>query len=185
MKNKLILGLLAFAAVLSANAQSRSDSVQSIAPSEYNSPKVVYAYFSYNSVLTSMPDYVEAERMLDGLKAKYEAEAKRSADDFNTKYTEFVEGEKTFAPAIRAKRQQELEELIDKNMAFRDESRRLLDSAREEALRPVRQKLQRAIEKVGRDNGFAFIVNTDNNGLPYANPSYTVNVTNIIKEALR
>ncbi len=176
MRKIILLTLCVFAAI-TAGAQTVGDTVAVKRP--------FFGYFSHSELLTNMAEYKVAEKSLSNLKAKYDAEAKRSADDFNAKYEDFIEGEKAFAPSIRLKRQQELEELIDKNINFRNESRKLLDSARAEALRPVELRLSEAVAKVGRENGFAFILNTDGGQLPFVNPECGINITNLIREALK
>ena len=45
-----------------------------------------------------MSDYTLAMHQLDNLRAQYEAEQKRSEDEFNQKYEEFLEGQSSFAP---------------------------------------------------------------------------------------
>ena len=82
-----------------------------------------YGYFSYQQTLESMPGYAVAKRNYEGLKAKYEAEMKRAEDEFNAKYEEFLDGQRDFAPAILKKRQAEIKELMEKNLAFKDESK--------------------------------------------------------------
>lgn len=179
---KIVLSLLCAIAAITAGAQVKAGA-ESVADTTAIEP--IVGYYSQQALLTAMPEYEAAEKSLQSLKAKYDAEAKRSADDFNAKYEDFVEGEKSFAPTIRMKRQQELEELIDKNIAFRNESRKLLDSARAEAMAPVELRLKGAVERVGRDHRLAFIINTDGGALPFANPEYCIDVTNLVREALR
>lgn len=179
---RIVLSLLCAIAAISAGAQTKAEAETG---ADTTAVEPIVGYYSQHALLTAMPEYEAAEKSLQSLKAKYDAEAKRSADDFNAKYEDFVEGEKAFAPTIRMKRQQELEELIDKNIAFRNESRKLLDSARAEAMAPVELRLKNAVERVGRERGLAFIINTDGGTLPFANPEYCIDITNLIREALR
>ena len=66
-----------------------------------------------------MPEYVQLHVSINDLRAKYDAETTRSENDFHTKYEEFLEGQRNFAPSILKKRQAELQELLDKNIAFK------------------------------------------------------------------
>lgn len=66
-----------------------------------------FGYFSYEEVLKSMPDYVLAQRSIDDLRVKYDAELKRAEEEFNSKYEEFLEVQKDLVPAILRKRQAE------------------------------------------------------------------------------
>lgn len=47
-----------------------------------------------------MPEYAAATHSINDLRAKYDAETTRSENDFHTKYEEFLEGQRNFAPSI-------------------------------------------------------------------------------------
>ena len=158
----IVLGVLS----LTANAQTR------------------FGYFSFDNVLKSMPDYVMAQRSIDDLRQKYDAEMKRAEDEFNSKYEEFLDVQKDLVPAIMRKRQAELQEMMQKNINFKNESQRLLKQAEADAFAPVKNKLYNALTKVGQAQGYAFILNTDGDACPYVNPEMGEDATELIKEAL-
>ena len=158
----IVLGVLS----LTANAQTR------------------FGYFSFDNVLKSMPDYVMAQRSIDDLRQKYDAEMKRAEDEFNSKYEEFLDVQKDLVPAILRKRQAELQEMMQKNINFKNESQRLLKQAEADAFAPVKNKLYIALTKVGQAQGYAFILNTDGDACPYVNPEMGEDATELIKEAL-
>lgn len=158
----IVLGVLS----LTANAQTR------------------FGYFSFDNVLKSMPDYVMAQRSIDNLRQKYDAEIKRAEDEFNSKYEEFLDVQKDLVPAILRKRQAELQEMMQKNINFKNESQRLLKQAEADAFAPVKNKLYNALTKVGQAQGYAFILNTDGDACPYVNPEMGEDATELIKEAL-
>ena len=157
----IVLGVLS----LTANAQTR------------------FGYFSFDNVLKSMPDYVMAQRSIDDLRQKYDAEMKRAEDEFNSKYEEFLDVQKDLVPAILRKRQAELQEMMQKNINFKNESQRLLKQAEADAFAPVKNKLYNALTKVGQAQGYAFILNTDGDACPYVNPEMGEDATELIKEA--
>ncbi len=158
----IVLGVLS----LTANAQTR------------------FGYFSFDNVLKSMPDYVMAQRSIDDLRQKYDAEMKRAEDEFNSKYEEFLDVQKDLVPAILRRRQAELQEMMQKNINFKNESQRLLKQAEADAFAPVKNKLYNALTKVGQAQGYAFILNTDGDACPYVNPEMGEDATELIKEAL-
>lgn len=163
---KLFLLILLGVLSLTANAQTR------------------FGYFSFDNVLKSMPDYVMAQRSIDDLRQKYDAEMKRAEDEFNSKYEEFLDVQKDLVPAILRKRQAELQEMMQKNINFKNESQRLLKQAEADAFAPVKNKLYNALTKVGQAQGYAFILNTDGDACPYVNPEMGEDATELIKEAL-
>lgn len=140
-----------------------------------------YGYVSYNDVLQSMPEIEQAEKSLETLRSKYDVEMKRSEDEFNAKYEEFLEAQRDLVPSILRKRQAELQDMMDKNTAFRAEARCLLAQAESDAYAPLHAKLKTAIGEVAAEQGLAFVLNTDNNACPYINPTMGVDVTSLVK----
>ena len=152
-------------------------SAQNNAATEKEEPEIIveeaeplsFGYISYSEALQRMPQYAIAKRNIDDLRIKYEAETKRSENEFNEKYEAFLEGQHDFAPSILRKRQAELQDMMEKNIAFKEESQRLLSQAEEAALTPVREELAQRLNAIGKERGYAFILNTDNNALPFIN----------------
>lgn len=132
--------------------------------------QTLFGYFSRDSVMRSMSGYVEAMAELEQLRGQYEAEAKREEEEFNVKYEDFLGDIRDLAPAIAQKRQAELQDLMEKNIAFRKEAERLLAGAEAEALTPLKARIETALQRIGRERGFHFIVNTDTDACPYISP---------------
>lgn len=144
-----------------------------------------FGYFSYKTLLEAMPEYAQAKASVAALTAQYEAEAEQAAQEFNTKYEQFIAEEKTLAASIRIKRQAELTDLLNRNMAFKEESKKLLAKAEADALAPVRAKLNTAVRNVGLKGAFAAILNTDNNSVPFLNPALGEDVTPLLRAELQ
>lgn len=149
------------------------------------SAQMSFGYFSYDEAIKSMPEYALVQENLADLKSKYDQEMKRVEDEFNRKYEDFLDGRNDFAPTILQKRQTELQELLKKNVEFKAEARRLLQQAEVEAFAPLREKLQRVVNKIGAERGYAFILNTDGDACPYVNPEMGEDVSQLIREGLR
>lgn len=132
-----------------------------------------------------MAGYSIAMKHIDDLKKQYDAEMKRVEEEFNKKYEEFLDGQKDFAPSIREKRQAELQEMMEKNIAFKQEARRLIRQAEEEAMAPLKERLSSALNALGKEKGYAFIINTDNNTLPFVNDLMGEDISVPLKERLK
>ena len=185
---KLILFFIAAATMLSANAQSETTKREQVAMTvnqDGQQPGIRFGYLSCDSVLHAMPEYNTAMKNLKELKAKYDSEMKRVEDEFNNKYELFLEGQRDFAPSIRQKRQAELQELMEKNMAFKKEAQRLLEQAKEEALTPLKKTIQATITRIGQQRGLAFVVNTDGGNMPYLNTIMGEDITEEVIKASR
>ena len=144
-----------------------------------------FGYLSYNAVIQAMPEYAAMQNSMAELRQKYEAEQKRVEDDFNKKYEEFLDGQKSYPKTILQKRQSELQEMLDKNIAFKKESQRLLSQAEEEAMAPIRVRLAEVLDAIGRERGYAFIVNTDEKAALWLNPAMGEDVSAAVKALLQ
>jgi outer membrane protein len=142
-------------------------------------------FFSHDAVLRAMPGYAEAQSSLDKLRSQYDAETQRVEDEFNRKYEEFLEGQRDFAPTILQKRQTELQELMAKNIQFRQEAERLLKQAERDALVPLNNKISEAVKALGKERGMMLILNTDGDALQYVDAEMGEDVTNDILSRLR
>lgn len=146
---------------------------------------IKFGYFSYNKVYHAMADYAKAKQAFDALKAKYDAEVKRSEDDFNHRYEDFLEVQRTLEPSILRKRQSELEDLMQRNKQFKKDTERLLKQAEEETFAPVKQKLSTTLRQMGSESGYAFILNTDNNSVPFVNNAVGEDVSEALITVLK
>ena len=70
-----------------------------------------FGYFNLSTLMKAVPEYATAQKNIADLRVKYDEETKRSEDEFNKKYEEFLDGQRDFAPTIMQKRQAELKHL--------------------------------------------------------------------------
>ena len=181
-KNLLFLAFSLFA--LSASAQ-QNPAVGAQQATTAAQPVLRFGYFSFEQVFHTMPGYAIAKHNMDELRGKYDEETKRVETEFNSKYEEFLDGQRSYAKSIFEKRQAELRELMEKNIAFKAEAARLLKKAEEEAYAPLKAKMNAALQQIGKENGFAFILNTDNNATPYLSAEMGVDITEALKEKIK
>jgi outer membrane protein len=183
MKKLILLSLVAVAS-LSASAQTEVATLPvQTTPVVAQQPQLRFGYVSCDSALHALPEYAVAMRNLKDLRAKYDAEMKRVEDEFNSKYELFLEGQRDFAPSIRQKRQAELQELMEKNMAFKKEAQDLLSKAEKDAITPLKKTIQATITRIGQQKGLAFVVNTDGESMPYLNTTMGVDITEEVIKA--
>lgn len=170
---KQLLAIIFSVVSLCASAQSET------------SATVRFGYISYREVLQAMPDYATASAQIGKLKSQYEEEARRVEDEFNKKYEDFLDSQADMPKTILQKRQSELQELLNRNVEFKAESRRLLAQAEKEAYAPLHAKLQQALKVVGEHDGYAFIINVDDNACPFINPKLGTDVTSVVAKLLK
>lgn len=148
------------------------------------SAQIQFGYLSYSQVIKEMPEYDQAMRELQTLKAKYDEEAVRGEAEFQKKFVDFLQGQKDFPQTIMQKRQAELQSLMDNGVAFRVQVQGLLAQAEKDLVAEVQKKLNRVLLEIGVEYGYGFILNTDDNACPYINPVIGVDVTELVRRKL-
>lgn len=144
-----------------------------------------FGYLSYQTALVSMHDYEAAQKKMADLRAQYQAETKRVEDEFNRKYEEFLDGQRDFPKTILQKRQTELQELMAKNIAFKENSKQELAHIEQDTMAPLKIRLIELLGKIGRERGYAFIIDTDTNTLPFINPEMGDDINELVQNALK
>lgn len=143
-----------------------------------------FGYVSYKEIVKALPEYSVVEAHLDELQAKYEAEIERSDREFNQKYVDFIEEQSQFPDNIRIKRHKELQELMEKSMAFKHEVNSAMREARREMMQPLYDKVDEAVMKVCVDGDYDYVLNTDDRAYIAINPKSGVDITGLIKQEL-
>ena len=144
-----------------------------------------FAYLSIDSVMQSMEEYAQLQQDMAAMRQQYEAEMKRVEDDFKKKYEEFLDGQKNFPKTILQKRQSELQEMMDKNIAFKKESLQLLNDTEKTQTDVIRMMVEMAVKTLGMQRGYAFILNTDADATPWLNPALGDDITEDVKALLK
>jgi len=143
-----------------------------------------FGFLSYQEAFRRLPEYEQAKADFAALKQKYDDEAARSEQEFQQKFAEFLQGQKDFPASIMQKRQLELQDLMEKSISFREQSRKLLAEAEAQMQQTARLRLDDAIRAVGARLGLLFIINTDNNACPYLHPDAGIDVTDLVEQEL-
>ena len=137
-----------------------------------------FGYLSYETALKSMSDYAIVQQKLADLRQQFQDETLRVEDEFNRKYEEFLEGQRDFPQSILKKRQ-------NKNIAFKENSRKELEKAEQDLMAPLKIRLIEVLDKIGRENGYAFIIDTDVKALPFINPAMGYDLNQQVQDALK
>jgi outer membrane protein len=126
-----------------------------------------FGYLSYQKALQNMPDYATAQTSLRALKDKYDTEAKYNEERFRKMFADFLSGQKNFPQEIMLKRQKELQVAMEQGISFRKDAERMLSKAEDDMMSPLTHKLDSILGIIGHENGFIFIINTDNHDFPF------------------
>ena len=143
-----------------------------------------FGYMDFNGTLKLMPEYKEAQENLQKIQSDFKEEIERSKREFERQYVEFMLEQNQLAPSIVAKRQKELQVLMDTYSDFRDNVQSELESKREELLVPIKEKLIKAVNSAGKSLNLDYVIDTGTKTYLYIDPERGVDISNRVYRLL-
>ena len=107
-----------------------------------------YATVRLQEVFEKMPETKEANKTLEELAKKYEAENSKLKTEYEIKYTDYVKSRNNMPQTIRARREQELMLISQAIDDFKKVAKKDIEQQQEKLLSPVKSKLMKAIKSV-------------------------------------
>jgi len=132
-------------------------------------------------VLSEMPEMKSMQAELDNLAKKYEDTLVQLQKEFQTKYQDFVKEQETMVESIKSRKQQELEDLSKRIQDLNNVAQQDMQKKQVELFAPIQTKLREAINKVGNDGGFTYIM--DSSQMLYVGNG-SEDVTSLVKSKL-
>ena len=143
-----------------------------------------FGFIDFNATLRRMPEYLEAEINLRKIQNEYHEEIERSKREFERQYIDFLLEQDHLSASIVAKRQKELQLLMDNNAQFRDNVQLKLEARRDEMLMPIKKKLLSAVSDVCTGQNLDYVVDTGKGTYLYINQEKGVDITDPVYEIL-
>lgn len=139
-----------------------------------------FGYFRYKKVVEQLPEYSQVCNDYEALKKQCDAEIARNEEQLTRSYVAYLDGQNEFPEPILRKRQKELQELVDKSILFRKELQAWLTAAHDSLYAPLRAKVDDAVSRVCLHNNLAYIIDLDEAGYKFINPTCGFDVTNAL-----
>lgn len=143
-----------------------------------------FGHVNSYEVIQVMPEYEKAMADLQDLHKKYSDEIKRAEDEFNRKYTEYVQQQDSLPKNIAERRQKELQDLAERGQQFQQEVQENLQKAQQDMTAPIIKKVEDALVAVGQEGGYIYIFDLGRTSIPYVNDKQSIDVTSALKAKL-
>lgn len=151
MKTKLFL---TFAAVLFAvTAFSQTAPI-----------KIGYTDVDY--ILSQLPESKQIEADLAAYQKQLQNQLQAKTQEFEQKYDAYQKGAATMTDIVRADKEEELRNLQSSIQKFSKDADESLQKKQADALKPVYDKIQKAIDDVAKENGYNYIFSSYVAGVP-------------------
>ena len=139
------------------------------------------AYVNYAEVIYSMPEIKQMDDSLRKSENEFQVELKALSDEYQKKLSDYIAQRDSLNESIRTRREQDLRGLEERATIFQQEAQQKQEELQRALLIPIQTKLQKAIDDVGRENNFLYILAAQ--GVLYASPNAT-DATPLVKKKL-
>jgi outer membrane protein len=135
--------------------------------------KIGYVKVEY--IMAVLPDTKQLQVDLQAFEKQINSQLEAKAAELREKLQAFQQGHSTMTDAMRAQKEEELHKLHGNFEKFQMSSQASFTSKQIELLKPIQEKLQKAIEAVAKENKYTHVLNSDASGLAvilYAEKEY-------------
>lgn len=120
--------------------------------------EVKIAFVKIQEVFMAMPEVSGMENKMADLNEKYRVELKQMQDEYQKKYSDFVAQQDSLTENIKLRRMQEIQDIQERMDNFVQVAQQDVQKKQQELLQPIQQKLHEAIQKVGEEKGYTYII---------------------------
>lgn len=143
---RTLLFLVLMVSIISVKAQT-ADATQ----------KIGYADWEY--IFSQLPEFKQIENALKDHSTQLQNQLQAKSQEMEAKYKAYQGMPATTAQAIRADKERELQSLQENLQKFQQDAQASLQKKQSDLMAPVYTKINKAIEDVAKENGYAFILN--------------------------
>ena len=116
------------------------------------------AIVNTQEVIQAMPEFATMQKQMADMEAKYKNEMQVMQDEYNKKYSDFVAQQDSLTENIKLRRMQEIQDIQERMDNFVQVAQQDVQKKQQELLQPIQQKLHEAIQKVGEEKGYTYII---------------------------
>jgi len=140
-----------------------------------------FGHLDAQAILLTLPERSDAQASIEAAAAEYEAEVNRMRADLEGKFSEYQTKAATWPDAIRQQKERELQQLDAGLQEFGATIQNDLAQMEQQLLAPMIDRVRKAIEDVGKEQGFTYIFDTSAGGTVYNGGE---DVTDLVKTKL-
>lgn len=143
-----------------------------------------FGHINAQEIVIAMPEFTKAQADIQTLEKQLTDDLKRSAEEFNKKYEEFMQVADSLPKNILERRQKELADMQERQRQYQQDAAQQMEKAQNEAMGPIYQKLDSAIKAVGAAEGVIYIFDLARTPIAYVNEQQSIDLNAKVKAQL-
>ncbi|MDR2146558.1 MAG: OmpH family outer membrane protein [Tannerella sp.] len=141
------------------------------------------AVVNTQTVFEAMPEVESVRTEIDKMTKEFESEFQILQDEYNRKSSDYIAQQDSLSENIKALRQQEIQDIQTKTENFVPMARERIGRRQQELVTPIQEKMTKAIQAVGSENGYTYILVNDPQIILYLGTS-AIDATDKVKAKL-
>jgi outer membrane protein len=142
-----------------------------------------FGHFNSADIIQYMPEYAAAQSKLNAQAKVYEDRLQEMQDELKLKADAYDKEKATMTDTQKQEREKELTAKNEIMQNYYQQSQKELEKAQQEERSKLSDKINQAIEEIGKTGGFVYIMDTTA-GIPYISKTLSVDVTEQLKKKL-
>ncbi len=142
-----------------------------------------FGHFNSTDIILYMPEYAAAQSKLQAQAKVYEDQLQEMQDELKLKADAYDKEKATMTDTQKQEREKELTAKNEIMQNYYQESQKDLERVQQEERSKLFDKINQAIEEIGKTGGFVYIMDTTA-GIPYISKTLSVDVTEQLKKKL-
>lgn len=119
-------------------------------------------YINSNELMQAMPEYTKAINDLQAYQKQYIDQGKVMYDDYQKKIAEYQKSQATWNDAMKETKQKEISDLEKRMQDLDSTMQAKVNDKQTELMKPIYDKAKNAIQAVGKDSGYEYIMDVQN-----------------------
>ena len=116
------------------------------------------AHVNTSEIMNDMPDRPKAEKDLETYYNELQEQLRVMYAEYSSKLQDYQNNAETMSNLVKQSKEKELVDLESRISAFQANAENEFDAKRAELLQPLLEKIQNAINAVGKEKGYTYII---------------------------
>lgn len=124
-------------------------------------PLTKIGYTNVDVILMQLPEAKKMQNELEVAKAQFDKAIGETYKEFQEKYEAYQKNGANMTDVIRADKEKELQSLQTRVQDMQNNAQQSLQTKQQQLMEPILTKVNNAIQEVGKENGYLYILNMD------------------------
>lgn len=156
----------------------------SLSLTSLNAQALKIAHINTQELMTSLPESDSAQANIQKAAQEWQETLEEMQVEFNTKYQDYLQNMQTMSEIKRTAKETELQDLDTRIKNTNQTAEQDLQALRQKLLTPIIEKTTKAIEDVGREQGYTYILDTSEGSVVIFAADNAVDIMDKVKAKL-